>query len=201
MNYTLVAGTGGYRAPWVKEDSDFCRMMTSADFHSLLVGGRHYGWSGRFDGADGDNSEWESFAQSLYFYARDLAYVDLNFFGHSHGGNIILLLAASGFRIRSLTTIGTPIRPEINLAKAEDNIGFHQHIMDDRFDAWGFLGGWRLGRFDLLRKRSMPDPRVLNIPVHGISHTKVLTDPKHISKWITEGWLANIVTPPGVPAA
>jgi hypothetical protein len=197
MRYIPVAGTGGWQATWIHEDSDFGRMMTAAGCASVRTGNRLFRWDGAIDGIDGDNATWESYAEALFYFSRDLRYEDLNYICHSHAGQIALLLAASGFKLRSLTTVGTPIRPEIDLAKAEDNIGFHQHIIDDRFDVIGFLGSWRLGRFDLLRKRSMPDPRVRNIPVRGISHSKVLTEREHISKWITEGWLSSMVSAPG----
>ncbi len=196
MNYIPIAGTNGWRDTWVREDSDFGRMMIASGCKSLRVGDRSFRWSGALDGIDSDNREWEAFADSLYFFARQFAYEDLNFIAHSHAGQIVLLLAATGFKIRTLTTVGTPIRPEIQLAKAEDSIGYHQHIFDTRFDLWGFLGGFRLWRFDLLRSRSMPDPRVKNISVEGISHSRILTERQQIGKWVTEGWLSSMIAPP-----
>lgn len=196
MNYIPIAGTGGYRDTWVREDSEFGRMMTAAGCLSLRVGDRNFRWSGALDGIDSSNNDWEAYADALFYFSRQFAYEDLNYVAHSHAGQIVLLLAASGFKIRTLTTVGTPIRPEIPLAKAEDAIGFHQHICDKSFDLMGFLGGFRFGRFDLFRARQFPDPRVRNITVEGISHSKILVDRHYVTRWITEGWLANMITPP-----
>lgn len=200
MNLIPVAGTGGYRAEWVNPGSPWGRMMTAAGHTSVRVGGRVYRWDGDLDGIDGDNSTWEAFADALFFYSRDLPFIDRNYVLHSHAGNIGLILAQSGFQIRSMTTVGTPIRRELDFAKAEDNIGFHQHIFDEQFDLMGMLGSWRLGHlFDLCRARSMPDPRVKNISVKGISHSKILNEPQHVTKWVTEGWFANMVNAPNTP--
>ncbi len=61
--------------------------------------------------------------------------------GHSHGGNIMIMLAdkllSSGFRVKQLITLNTPVRPEYKL---KSNI---QHINLFSFLDWvQIAGGW-----------------------------------------------------------
>lgn len=193
MRFIPIAGTGGYKDTWVREDSEFGRMMLAAGCQSIRTGDRSFRWSGALDGIEGDNAEWESFADSLFWFMRELPLEDRNVVAHSHAGQIVLILAARGFQFRSVTTVGTPCRDDIPLKLAEDNILFHQHIYDLKLDLMGWLGQFGEGFKDLRKARSFGDPRVLNIPVAGISHSKVLRDREHVGKWITLGWLQNMV--------
>lgn len=203
MRYAAMAGTGGYQDEWVLPGSPFGKMMSAAGHELITIGGRGFGWDGVLDGWDPRHPTWESMASAAGWFLNGIRYEDLNLIAHSHAGNGVLILAARGFRIRSLTTVGTPCRSDVPLELAEDFIGFHQHIYDVKCDFWGWAGQLgenvaALGRhdwkkLDLLRDRRFSDPRVLNIPRSDVRHHKVLTDELYIKDWIAAGWLANMV--------
>jgi hypothetical protein len=191
VKYIPIAGTHGWgRDTWMKADSDFGRMMTAEGFELLRCGDRPFRWSTALDGLFGDDREWEAASDALYFFLRFVPIEDRNIIAHSHGGQLPLLVAASGFPIRSLTTIGTPVRDDIPVAAAEGFIGFHQHIYDTKRDLMGWLG--QVGDYQLRTERTFPDRRVKNIGVADIRHSKVLRDPQYIPLWQSRGWLDNI---------
>lgn len=192
MKYVPIAGTGGFRAAWVRETDPFGVMMAGQGFESARVNDRGYRWSGALDGVDGDNNEWEAFADALGIFLDRIDYEDRNLICHSHAGNIAIILAGRGYPIRTLTTVGTPIREgDLPCATAEKFIRFHQHIYSTKLDIWGWLGR-AIGDHSLIANRAYSSNRVKNIPVHHIGHSKVLTDPTYIRLWIEEGWLDNI---------
>ena len=190
MKYIPVAGTHGWRNGWTNDDSLFGHMMAAEGFTSSRAGDRVYQWSGALDGLLGQDLDWQAASDSLYYFSRDMDYADRNYIAHSHGGNIVLILAASKFPIRTLTTVGTPPREGPEFSHAEDYIGLHQHIYDLRRDLWGWLG--QIGPSQLHLERSYSDKRVINIPIGGIDHAGVLRDPKYIPLWQTQGWLETI---------
>lgn len=190
MKYLPIAGTNAWRDKWTRADSPFGLMMKAEGFEPLLAGGRQFRWSTGLDGLFGDDREWEAASDAAYFFLRDSAYEDRNLIAHSHGGQVALILAASGFHIRTLTTVGTPPRENIPVAAAEENIGFHQHIYDVHRDLWGWLG--QVGAKQLHFERSFANAHVVNFPVAGISHSTLLRDPKRFHYWKDNGWLENI---------
>lgn len=196
MKYLPIAGTNGWRDTWTRADSDFGRMMTAEGFELLFAGDRPFRWSTALDGLFGDDREWAAGADALFYFLRTVPVNDRNLVAHSHGGQLALLLAASGFPIRTLTTVGTPPRDDMPLAAAEHAIGFHQHIYDLKRDFMGWLG--QVGDHDLRTERALPSAHVKNIPVADISHSKILRDPKYIPLWKTEGWLNNLRVAVGV---
>jgi pimeloyl-ACP methyl ester carboxylesterase len=173
-------------------------MMQREGFELLTVDGRPFRWSTALDGLFGEDRDWEASADALGWFLRGVPYADRNLIGHSHGGTVALLLAGSGFPLRSLTTVGTPPRDDVPLAAAEHWITFHQHLYDLRRDLWGWLG--QVGDHELRTERALPDPHVTNIAVLDIRHSRALRDPKYIALWGTEGWLENIrrAAPAGV---
>jgi hypothetical protein len=192
MNYVPIAGTWdwGNRDNWTQATSPFGKMMTAEGFELLHCGDRPFRWATALDGWFGDDREWEAAADALYFFLRFVPLEDRNLIAHSHGGQLVSFLCASGFPIRSLTTIGTPVRDDVPWKVAEAVIGFHQHIYDLKRDLIGWLG--QVGDHELRMERTFPDNRVKNIGVADISHSKVLRDPKFIPLWQSRGWLQNI---------
>jgi hypothetical protein len=196
VKYLPIAGTNGWRDAWTREDSDFGRLMRAEGFELLRAGERPFRWSTALDGLLGEDRQWEAGADALYYFLRTVPLADRNLIAHSHGGQLPIILAAAGFLIRSLTTVGTPCRDDVPVAAAEHFIQFHQHIYDLRRDLWGWLG--QVGDHELRHARTFPDPRVKNIGVADISHAKVLRDPTYIALWKTQGWLENVRRVPAV---
>lgn len=190
MKYLPIAGTDGWNDAWCRDDSDFGTMMIAEGFTSLRAGDRPFRWSTALDGLLGEDRDWEAASYALYYFLLGVPYADRNLIAHSHGGQLPILLAASGFPIRSLTTVGTPARDDMPLEAAEAFIGFHQHIYDLKRDLWGWLGS--VGDASLRLERRLNDPRVRNIGIADISHSKVLRDTTYIPFWQSKGWLENI---------
>lgn len=191
MKYAALAGTNGWRDAWTQPDSDFGRMMTGQGFSVLTKRGRMYRWSTLLEGLFGDNRVWDSATDALEFFLDDVPYADRNLIGHSHGGQPCIKLAARGFPIRSLTTVGTPVRDDIPAAQAAEYIGYWQHIYDDCFDAWGWFGQFGDGHV-IHGTRRFDVSGVVNRPVRGISHSLVLRDKGHLYHWTDDGWLDAI---------
>jgi pimeloyl-ACP methyl ester carboxylesterase len=193
--YIPIAGTGAYSDPWYCDDNSmFARMMRGAGFAVVrAVDGRPFRWSTDIDGLKfwARRSQWEAGADALVYFMEYLPVDDRNVIAHSHGGQLALLAAASGLQLRTLTTIGTPVRNDVPSREAAKNIGFWQHIYDKEFDRVGWMGAWFDGRWSA--DRTFKDVEgVHRLPLSGIDHSKVLHEDEHISKWLTEGWAENI---------
>lgn len=193
--YIPIAGTGAYADPWYCDDrSPWARMMTGAGFAPVrAVDGRPFRWSTDIDGLKfwARHSQWEAGADALVYFCEYLPYEDRNVIAHSHGGQVALLAASSGFEFRTLTTVGTPVRNDVPAALAAGHIGFWQHIYDKDFDKTGWMGGWFDGRWS--SDRTFKDIEAVHrLPLGGISHSKVLREERHVEKWLTEGWAENI---------
>lgn len=195
VRYVGVAGTWAYQDPWYSDnESPFAKMMRGAGFAAVrAVDGRPFRWSTELDGVKfwERHAQWEAGADALYYFCEYLPYEDRNIIAHSHGGQVALIAAASGLKLRTLTTVGTPVRNDVPAAKAAANIAFWQHIYDKDFDKMGWIGSW----FD--RKwssdRTFKDIEAVHrLPLKDIDHSKVLREEAHITKWLTEGWAENI---------
>lgn len=197
MKYVALAGTHAWGDSWIHADSDFGRMMTAEGFELLTMGGRAFRWSTALDGLLGADQDWEAAADALYFFLCRTPFEHRNVIAHSHSGQIALFLAASGLKLRTLTTVGTPVRDDVPVQRAERYITLHQHIYDLHRDWWGWLG--KFGDHELSLSRAFQDPHVLNLPVANIRHAKILRDPEHVALWKTQGWLWNIRAAAAVP--
>ena len=195
--YIAVAGTHGYTAPWCCDlESPFAQMMTRNRFVAIRArDGRPFRWTTDLAGLRpwAKERDWLAGADALDYFAWGLPYSQLNFIAHSHGGQVAIFLAASGFKIRTLTTIGTPPRDDVPAEKALANIGLWQHIFDVRWDWMGLLGQFGEGFTHGFRKRrSFRLPGVRDLPLLGISHSSILYDAQQVTLWERESWLAAI---------
>ena len=197
VHYVPIAGTWAFRDGWCTDAlSPFQRFLSARGFEAIRhLDGRPFRWSTDLDGVRvwARHSQWEAGADALYYASESLPYEDRNYLAHSHGGQLVALLAAQGFRIRSLTTIGTPYRDDIPWAEAERHIAFHQHIYDDSFDLMGWLGGWFDGGRPSLSDRSFQAvPAVMKRPTTDIDHSRVLREENYIPMWESRAWLQAI---------
>jgi pimeloyl-ACP methyl ester carboxylesterase len=193
--YIGVAGTNAWREGWCNNLEDpFAQMMIAEYFEPIrATDGRPFRWTTDLQGLNPFKKElrdWHAGADALYYFSERLPYEDRNYIGHSHGGQLCILLAASGFKIRSLTTVGTPPRDDIPAAVACANIGTWQHIFDSKKDWMGWLG--QVGEGGLDKRRSYRLPGVIDRPLGGIDHSTILRDATKFPLWKTEGWLATI---------
>lgn len=210
-----IAGTEGWGDLWWQDGSPWLQALANA--HCLPLrkqthrGLRPFLWSTDLDGVNGwaalqnmirqllnrrhvavVHRDWQAGGEACSWFLADFAYRKRNLIGHSHGGNVAIYCALDR-SIRSLVTVGTPIRGDMQevYEEARPNIGYHMHICDDTFDLWGTLGQLfdgdvRIDRTFPADWKAQPD---LTLTLRGIGHGKILRDAKEITRWQTDGWL------------
>ncbi len=107
---------------------------------------------------------------------------------HSHGLQVVLFAAAMGLRIKTLISVGSPVRADmLGVAEvARPRIGHWLHLHSDTSDTWQVLGGIGDGVFGIVRAHPLADE---NRAVPHVGHTGVLTDEDAFSLWEINGWL------------
>jgi len=194
INFVPVGGTWGGDAPWATRDDDpFQQMMRQEMFFPVRwPDDAPFVWSGKLAGMWFMGiQEWHRLADALEQFLRHIPYPDRNLICHSHGGQGALILAARGFPLCSLTTVGTPIRKDIPADEAVDSIGMWQHVHDidrDWTATMKRLGG--LGDLRITTDRRFLFPEVTNVGLKGIRHSKILGS--HIHLWRDLGLLDRI---------
>ena len=175
----------------MSDSSAFALMMAQEGFLKITMGGRPFRWSTLLDGLVGENLTWEAGADALCYFLDRVPIYDRNLIAHSHGGNVALMALASGLQVNTLTTVGTPRRHDVDYLTASRRVSFWQHIYDRKIDWIAWLGMWGDRSVDL--DRGFHDvPGCLNLPIDGISHSKVLRDASSLHYWHDNGWLSNI---------
>lgn len=200
--YLPVSGTWGEQDGWVTREHDpFTAFMRSQRFEPLRQhDGTPFTWSSRLNG-------WHWFERmTAWKECRDKArallitvpYVYRNVIAHSHGGQGIILLAADGFPIRSLTTIGTPYRRNMPIDEAAQHVAIWQHFHDLERDWVATLRPTlgQIGDRHVALDRKFDHPRVLNIGLPNISHSKLLKDPRQFHWLVDSGALDRIRSTP-----
>lgn len=197
--YLPLAGTHSRTDGWVIDDGDpFTLMMRRNRFVPIRqADGSPWNWSTKLQGLFWTGTkDWYRYAVLLAAFLETIPYADRNLIAHSHGGQLPLIAASSGTRIRTLTTVGTPRRKDIPAQHALPQIGFWQHIYDMDRDVIAtmkhHLGLGQVGDGAISFERRFLLPGVVNIGVKDIGHSSVLRDAVHMRKWETDGWLDAI---------
>lgn len=186
FRYIPIAGTDAWRDGWVVDnDHPFPQFMKTQGFTPIRADdGRPFRWSTRLTGLKLWNEErdWIAGADALYYFIKGIPFFDRIVFAHSHGGQVAAICAASRVPIRCLVTIGTPVRTDIPWSQAEQYIGTHIHVYDDRWDWMGWLGS--IGDGHISDRRDFPHPDVRNVALKGISHSKIVRDSNAFHWWV-----------------
>lgn len=217
-----IAGTEGWGDTWWQDGSLWLTTLANSHVYPVRLDGRPFRWSTDLDGLGGFaavgnmlrglwrrpqhavlHRDWEAGGDALGYFLRDLPYQSRNIIAHSHGGQVALYCAAAGMPIRTLTTVGTPVREDMFRVyqDARPHLGFHLHVCDARFDLWGTLGQLFDGQVSI--QRTWPDPLVtlgtratrttpgpnLTQELAHIGHGDVLRKPAAIAYWRERGWL------------
>ncbi len=174
----------------------FGRMMALTGFEPIRdIHGIPFRWNTHLNGLWWDRlRDWRQGATQLGLFLEQVPVIDRNVIAHSHGGQLPLFLAASGFRLNSLTTVSTPRHHRVPAEDALPYIGYWQHIHDVRFDfiqslrpRLGQVGDWVIST-----ERRFLLPGVQNHGERGIRHSRVLETGPEIELWIQRGWLDAI---------
>lgn len=161
-----------------------------------------YIWSGDVDGIPFAGNDWEASGRSLHFYLSALPYDQRNIVAHSHGGQVVAY-AAQDTPIRSLITVGTPVRRKekalFEAALQAGQIGIWVHVYDKGGDRTQWLGQLFDGRW--FGRRAFELPGMTDLPLEGIGHSGILNDPAKFALWVEHGLIDVLVTGPDVETA
>jgi hypothetical protein len=210
-----IAGTESWGDPWWQdEQGPWLTCLRRANVLPFRANGRAFRWDTDLDGVGALGSipnlirgllrrrqhavlhrDWQAAGDALGYFLDLAAYSARNIVAHSHGGQVALYAAAAGTDLRTLVTVGTPVRGDMFdvYAEARKHIGWHLHICDATFDLWGTLG--QLFDGDVKIDRTWgdsvgggPGPD-LTITMQDIGHSSVLRDPEKVHLWVDQGWL------------
>src|SRR5687767_3651267 len=127
LGYLPVAGTHAKDDPWVVDDcSPFNEMMCENGFLPIRrKDGSAWNWTTNLQGLwfFTGTRDWRRAAVDLADFLGAVPYRHRNVIAHSHGGQPVIIAAADGLELRSLTTIGTPVRKNLPAAEAVKRIG------------------------------------------------------------------------------
>lgn len=192
MRYVPVHGTGDHTKPdaWFRGGL-LVEYLAEHDLTRVLP---TFEWSGGLWGVPWDSGkDWYDPAKALWYYLRALPFWDRNLVAHSHGGNVALL-TAEYLPIRTLITIGTPVRKDICAvaakALAKGYIGSWHHVYDKSRDRIQWLGQMFDGRW--FGDRAFGLPGMTDHPLKGIGHSKILHQPELFHHWRDEGLIAAL---------
>lgn len=189
--YATVPGTWGFDGnghdddEWWQPHSEFVKFLQSHGYHQILIEGQPFVWSTNVDGF-GLHRDWQSAAKALQYFLHTVPYRHRNIIAHSHGGQVALLAAANGVKIRNLITVSTPVRGDLKpvIAKARQNIGHWTHIHSGKKDFWQLFGSLWDGQIGLFRRMKQAD---VNVELPALDHSDLLRQPEHFHHWIAGG--------------
>lgn len=202
----LVAGTHAGNPPWIEDPLHPFQTMLAR--HGLRTArsrrnGLPFRWNTQL--SIFGSGRWERESDRLVAFCDDFS--ELDFIMHSHGGQLGIFAARTlghmGRKIRTFTTVGTPVRPkDVPAAEAVPYIRYWQHVFDVERDwiAGAKRQAARMGLGGLfgggLTQRQFILPGVVNIGLEDIHHSRILNDPRAIGRWDTENLAGAIVRGP-----
>jgi pimeloyl-ACP methyl ester carboxylesterase len=192
IRVTPLTGTNGTRDTWALDrNSPLALTLASKRVYFIRASdGRPFRWQSSL--AVRGLEAWDIGADSLAYFSERLPYEDRNYLAFSDGGQVVWRLAASGFKMRSVTFVGTPNRADVESEKAIRNIGMSQIVYDSSFDLIAYLGGLFSGTVSTDRSFAQLGDRMKRYPMKNIGHGGVLNTPALIRLWETEPWVDNI---------
>lgn len=174
MKYIPIAGTGAreHSRSWHQADSDTAVFLDQRGFDRL--GDDLPFWSSALSGTrfcGNNHSVWQYGGAVLRRWLLGVPLDDRNLIAHSHGGQIVAYALAGGVQVRSVVTVASPIRRDMD--EVWESCGLtgesHLHLYGVGWgDRWRWFG--QRGRF----KRAMAG--ATNFKIEG-GHSGMLTRP------------------------
>lgn len=194
----LVEGTFG--GDWALPGSPFRLILESAG----IVVVRFEGWTGNVDGVPnvlerGKHRDWIGGSYGFEYLVTLLRLRDplarIVAIEHSHGLNVVLYALERGaITLERNISICSPVRADMQApaAAAVKYIGRWRHVAAQGWDFWQWSGEFFDGQFRIDRERKWVIPgasNVENVVIPGIGHSGLLTDPKFLDLWKTDGMI------------
>lgn len=177
---------------WWEPGSPFCDYLFAQGFDPIVC--EPFIWSGNLEGTSGfwpwnwfrspERRTWKAGARALRYLLSSVPFEHRNVIAHSHGGQLVFYLAATGFKMRRLITVGTPVRADVPVGAARPNIErwLHLYSADDGVQVKGSLGDRRVGAGRIFRDAD------INSQMPG-GHSDVLNRSELYEQWRAKGWL------------
>jgi hypothetical protein len=186
--YVPVCGTWGSADGWVVDDSDAFTLYARYNaglFPRRQFDGSPWNWPGSLTVFS--TAIWKEHGTRLAEFLLTLPYIERNVLAVSHGGQLAQY-ASLIVPIRTLTTLGTPVRADV--PRNASNIGYWQHVYDRRWDFMGTLrkGIGKIGDGQLDLERRFLLPGVVNYGLDDIGHYDVVTKREHFHLWMDNHW-------------
>ncbi len=212
MRTILIPGTDAWdnddRVEWYTSTSSFASMLLTYGIPVYFGDGRPFVWSTRLGGIWGLDmwnsherlATWSAAGINLFDYvvpvetrqaSEDVTKSDVNLIVHSHALQVALFALAAGLRVRTMISVGSPIRKDVAAATlgARANVDYWLHIHSDHSDSMQWLGEIGDGWFGIIRKAPLADR---NDSVKGVGHSLLLRDPANTHYWIERGWIDTL---------
>lgn len=203
--YVPVPGTWGWQEKsepdWWQSGSTFELRM--AELNLIPLREEPFEWSTNLDGhqfwlrifnpAGPRRRTWKAAGKALRYYLGHPSlpepYYHRNLIVHSHGLQVALYAASYGLKIRTLVSVGSPIRDDVLKDVGFGvigNIGSWLHLSDGR-DGISRVGLFNDGKINWPWRKYHTSPLAdFNDECQG--HSNVLTDPVCMDKWGERGW-------------
>lgn len=193
VTYIPIPGTDAWDEDensyqWYERGSEWTRFMATQNL--VLHAVEYLPWSTSLDGIPTRKGHviWKGAAKHLICHLERVPYKDRNLVAHSHGGNVVFHALAYGLNIRTLITVGTPVRADMDavVLKGLGNCGYWHHIYDSSSDRTSILGALFDGRWRIKHDMDLADSQD---NVEDVGHSKILNDHKSIQLWKSRGWV------------
>lgn len=203
MKVILIAGTHAWRGDqtqdWFTFGSPFVRFLNARGLDVVFTPeGQSFIWSTDLGGigfGKGDLVVWKAAGVSLLQFCvpplcpeKRIPPDQLSIVAHSHGLQPVLFACAAGLCVRTLISVGSPVRKDLRavVAQARPNIGHWLHIHSDHSDRWQLFGSLFDGHWGVQRQQAAADR---NDSVPHVGHSQLLRDPDLFHHWVERGWV------------
>jgi hypothetical protein len=199
--YVAVAGTHGWDGGEPTADDWWCPTSPFAQFlanngHLPLELTRPFIWSTALAGVPTwqfwkrpKPTHWEAAAWALIYYADN---APINVISHSHGLQVVMMAAKFWLKIGTLIDVCGPVRGDMmdTYRAGLLNIGTWVHVHSDGSDLIQLAGAWFDGHLGPVRAVAIEG--VVNVPLPGVGHTRLLNDPTLFDVWKAQGWVTRL---------
>lgn len=208
--YLPIPGTHAHRdkptkADWYHHESAFATFLSARGFVHLCPQ-RPFRWTTdlnghrfwrRWFGKASTSRDWFVGGDNLYAYLQPpvIGHVvpleRTNLIAHSHGLQVVLFAAAMGCKLRTLVSLGSPVRADLDAiaVEAKKNIGHWTHVYSDHDDRMQWFGEIGDGVFGIKRQHPRADR---NVFIPGVAHSRLLNDPTFFSYWEHAGLMDDL---------
>lgn len=203
MKTILIAGThawdGDNDVDWYCPTSNFEKFLREQGVDVFFAPGpRPFIWSTEVGGIGFGNRDllgWAAAGYALQNFAVPPLCPErapeVALIAHSHGLQVALYACRYGLKVKSLISLGSPIRKDMQETAqlARPNIGHWTHVHSDSSDRMQWFGELFDGHWGIVRKSPLAD---VNESIPKVGHSELLRDPQQYHYWVERGWIERL---------